>query len=228
MDNLNVNIAQDIESVSRIKVIPLILEAVCRITGMGFSAVARVTPEQWIACGVHDDIKFGLRVGGELKVDTTICHEIRQNGTEVVIDHVNEDQFYHAHHTPAMYGFQSYISIPLSRQDGRFFGTLCAIDPSPAILRTPEIIGVFKAYAGLISLLIHASEQFPAAVAVELENQSIQLLNRQLESMVQQGLYTKGEDQATAPVRRGTAYTDNIKQAVLEVTELTAGLKETA
>jgi GAF domain-containing protein len=27
-----------------------------------------------------------------------------------------------------MYGFQSYISVPIYRSDGRFFGTLCAID----------------------------------------------------------------------------------------------------
>jgi hypothetical protein len=28
------------------------------------------------SCSVLDEIDFGLKPGGELKVDTTICHEI--------------------------------------------------------------------------------------------------------------------------------------------------------
>ncbi len=91
---------------------------------MGFAAIARVTPERWVACAVKDEINFSLKVGGELKVDTTICHEKRQSGAEVITDHVAEDQYYHNHHTPLMYGFQSYISIPVKRKDGSFFGTL--------------------------------------------------------------------------------------------------------
>ena len=35
------------------------------------------------------------------------------------------------HPTPILYGFQSYVSVPVYRPDGSFFGTLCAIDPEP-------------------------------------------------------------------------------------------------
>ena len=69
----------DLDIVSRIQAVPTILEVVCRTTGMGFAAVARVTEERWIACGVLDEIGFGLEAGGELKVETTICNEIRQS-----------------------------------------------------------------------------------------------------------------------------------------------------
>jgi hypothetical protein len=69
----------DVESVSRIEAVPTILEVVCRTTGMRFAAVTRVTEERWIACSVLDEIDFGLGPGGELKVETTICHEIRQS-----------------------------------------------------------------------------------------------------------------------------------------------------
>ena len=78
-----------------------ILDVVCRTTGMGFAAVARVTEDRWIACQVLDHMAFGLMPGGELKVETTICHEIRQNRQPVVIDHVAESALYCAHHTPA-------------------------------------------------------------------------------------------------------------------------------
>src|SRR5277367_1845655 len=133
----------DVQSVSRIEAVPTILDVVCRTTGMRFAAVARVTAEKWIACGVHDEIDFGLKPGGELKVETTICHEIRQSGEPVIIDHVAQDTAYCGHPTPALYGFQSYISVPIVRSTGGFFGTLCAIDPRPHLLNTPGTVGMF-------------------------------------------------------------------------------------
>ena len=66
----------DVAAIARIEAVPTILDVVCRTTGMGFAAVARVTEDRWIACSVLDEIDFGLKPGGELKVDTTICHEI--------------------------------------------------------------------------------------------------------------------------------------------------------
>jgi len=138
---------------------PTLLDVVCRTTGMGFAAVARVTEDRWITCSVRDDIAFGLKPGDELKVETTICHEIRQSGDPVIIDHVSEDEFFCTHHTPAMYGFQSYISMPIFLKDGRFFGTLCSIDPRPARLNTPEITGMFKLFAELISFHLSSMDE---------------------------------------------------------------------
>ena len=97
---------------------PAILDVAARVTGMGFTAVARVTEDRWIACAVHDEIAFGLQPGGELPVATTICNEIRDCGRLVAIDHVAEDPVYRDHHTPARYGFQSYLSVPIWRRDG--------------------------------------------------------------------------------------------------------------
>jgi hypothetical protein len=117
-------LADDVDIVAEIAAVPHILDVVCRTTGMGFAAVARVTEDRWIACAVRDDIDFGLRPGGELKVETTICHEIRQDGAGVIINHVAADASYAQHHTPALYGFESYISMPIRLPDGSFFGTL--------------------------------------------------------------------------------------------------------
>src|SRR5580704_6919981 len=92
----------DVERVNRIEAVPTILDVVCRTTGMRFAAVARVTEERWIACTVLDEIDFGLKQGGELKVETTICHEIRQSREPVVINNVAEDSVWCQHATPAM------------------------------------------------------------------------------------------------------------------------------
>jgi GAF domain-containing protein len=143
--------AADIDAIERIDAVPRILEVVCRSTGMGFAAVARVTDDRWVCCAVRDEIAFGLKPGGELRLETTICNQIRQGHQAVVIEHVAEDEVFSGHHTPAMYGFQSYISVPIVVADGSMFGTLCAIDPRPARLKNPETIGMFKLFAELIA-----------------------------------------------------------------------------
>jgi hypothetical protein len=153
------NLAGDLEAVSRINAVPMILEVVCRTTGMGFAAVARVTEQRWVACAVRDEIEFGLTPGGELQVATTLCDEIRDSGRAIVIDHVSEDTNFCQHPTPKMYGFQSYISMPIVLPDGRFFGTLCAVDPKPARLNRPETIGMFKLFADLIAFHLDAQER---------------------------------------------------------------------
>jgi signal transduction histidine kinase len=153
----------DLTAVAKIDVVATILEVVCRTTGLGFAAVARVTEDRWIACAVRDEIAFGLQPGGELKVETTICDEIRDSGQTVVIDHVAEDQIFCHHPTPEMYGFQSYISVPICRRSGQFFGTLCAVDPKPARLNTPETIGMFKLFADLIGFHLDAQDRLKAS-----------------------------------------------------------------
>jgi hypothetical protein len=52
---------EDVSAVGGISAVDTILEVVCRSTGMGFAATARVTEDRWIACQVRDDIAFGLR-----------------------------------------------------------------------------------------------------------------------------------------------------------------------
>lgn len=149
---------------------------ICRTTGLGFAAVARVSEDRWIACAVRDEIAFGLAPGGELRVETTICNEIRDSGELVVIDNVATDPRFCRHPTPQMYGFQSYISVPINLADGRFFGTLCGIDPRPARLNTPETVGMFTLFAELVATHLDASERLRTTEsALALERQATSL-----------------------------------------------------
>lgn len=153
------NFQADIDNINQIPAVANILEVICSATGMGFAAVARVTPDRWIACAVNDKIDFGLAVGGELVVETTICHEIREHRKVVAIDHVAEDPIYKDHPTPAMYGLQSYISIPISLKNGELFGTLCAIDPKPAFVNNEKTIKMFSLFAELIAFHLDTLQQ---------------------------------------------------------------------
>jgi GAF domain-containing protein len=188
MSELNPNFQADLATINGIEAVPSILQVVCYTTGMGFAAIARVTEAHWIACSVLDNIEFGLKPGGELKVETTICHEIRQSGKAVVIDNVAEDAIFRDRPTPAMYSFQSYISMPIIRRDGTMFGTLCAIDPRPHRLNTPGVIGMFKLFAELIVLHIDSTDRLASSEAslsderktAELRDQFIAVLGHDL------------------------------------------------
>lgn len=184
------DIAADVADISRIDAVPAILNLACEITGMGFAAVARVTEHHWVACSVLDKIGFGLQPGGELVVTTTICDEIRRSGQLVTIDHVAEDPAFCTHHTPAQYGLQSYISVPLRLRDGTFFGTLCAIDPEPHRVSSPLIIKSFELWAELIAFHLEAERELATAAAAlrderaaaELREQFIAVLGHDLRS----------------------------------------------
>jgi len=153
---VNEDFADDIRTLDAIKAVPSILEVVCKSTGMGFAAVARVTRDRWVACSVRDEIGFGLAAGSELAIETTICNEIRDHREPVIIDHVAQDPAYRDHHTSRLYGLQSYISMPIVLSDGSFFGTLCAIDPNPAHVSQPHIVAMFRLFAEMIGHHIDA------------------------------------------------------------------------
>ena len=176
---MKTDLSADIAAVQGIAAVPRILEVVCRSTGMGFAAVARVAEQRWVCCAVRDEIEFGLVPGGELEVETTLCHEIRQSHEAVVIDNVAEDATYCGHHTPAKYGFQSYISMPIILSDGTFFGTMCAIDPRPARLDTPQTIGMFKLFAELIATHLEAADRLAVTEARLLSERETSELREQ-------------------------------------------------
>ena len=188
MTSMHGPLSDDVAAIAQLDVVPKILETVCCATGLGFSAVARVTEDRWIACAVRDEIGFGLEPGGELEVKTTICDEIRASGCLVAIDHVAEDDLFRDHPTPRKYGFQSYISVPIRLVDGRFFGTLCAIDPKPGRVKAPETISMFELFANLIAVHLDAHERLQVSEtalldqrqSVELKDQLIAVLGHDL------------------------------------------------
>lgn len=130
-----------------------ILNRVCRITQMGFAAVARVTEERWIACQVIDKIEFGLKPGDELDIKTTICNDIRRSGRRIVIDHVGGHADWRTHPVPMLYGFESYVSLPIVI-DETFFGTLCAIDSEPRALSAPDTIATLEICARQVAEIL--------------------------------------------------------------------------
>lgn len=131
-----------------------ILEEVAAVTSMGFVAVACITETRWIACQVLDQIDFGMSAGDELRVSTTICNDIRETGNAVVIDNVASNPKWQTHPAPALYGFKSYVSMPIVLSDGTFYGTLCAVDPKPRKLTSPDIVPALETFAKRVAAIL--------------------------------------------------------------------------
>jgi signal transduction histidine kinase len=161
------DLAAYVREVQAIGAVGQILETIAALTGLGFVAIAHVTEHSWTTCAVRDKIGLGLTPGDGIDVNTTMCQEVRATGEMIVIDHVAESPLYRHHPTPAMYGFESYFSVPIFRADGAYFGTLCGLDPKPMLLSTPAIVSTLELFAQLISKQLE-SERVHAVARDEL------------------------------------------------------------
>lgn len=210
----------DVALVSSIEAITNILGVVCSLTGMGFAAVARVTETHWTACAVRDEIGFGLTPGGALPLKTTLCDEIRGHRQPVVIDDVARDPVYAAHHTPATYGLQSYISFPIILANGEMFGTLCAIDPNPHVVSSAEIVASFKLFAELIAFHLDAAGKVAASQAALLDADGAALLRDQFIAVLGHDLRNPlASIQAGATLLRATPLNDRAVRIVDQMQE---------
>ena len=144
---MNDEIQRDVAMLVDDPEIVAILEDVCRVTEMGFVAVVRVTETRWVACQVLDRIEFGMKPGDELDIATTVCDDVRKCGTQIVVDNVASDHQWRTHPMPVIYGFKSYVSLPLVMPDGSFFGTLCALDMHERRVSADATVAALRAHA---------------------------------------------------------------------------------
>ncbi|MGD0501243.1 MAG: GAF domain-containing sensor histidine kinase [Steroidobacteraceae bacterium] len=186
-------IARDVHAVGQIAAVPTLLDALSEITGMRFVAVARVTDSTWTACAVKDGIDFGLKPGASLAIETTLCIESKRSNRPVVIDQASIDPVYRDHPVPKIYGIESYVSVPIVLPNGRYFGNLCAIDPSPAKVSDEKTVRLFAKFAALIAAQLDGElkrEQVQTALrdersASELREQFIAVLGHDLRNPLQ-------------------------------------------
>jgi len=148
-----------VQVVQALPAVPDILSVMAEMTGLRFVCVAHVTERSWTTCAVLDQLGFGLQPGDELDVGTTLCRSVRAADATIVIDHVTQDDLFHDHPTPRQYGFESYVSIPLYSH-GKFFGTLCGLDPRPLALSESKTLKSLQLFAELISKQLEAERRY--------------------------------------------------------------------
>jgi hypothetical protein len=208
-------IARDVSAVNKIEAVPTLLEVLCDTTGMRFAAVARVSESTWTACVVKDGIGFGLKPGDQLDLESTLCIQSKRSNEPIVIEHASVDPRYRSHHTPRIYKIESYVSVPIVLANGRYFGSLYAVDPAPAKVADPKIISMFTRFAALIAMQLEgemARQQDQTALrhartANDLREQFIAILGHELRNPLQ-AVHAAGallEKRLTDPALQGVA-----------------------
>lgn len=147
------------DDIANLDIVPTMLSVLCQTTGMGFAGVAYVTDEFWLLCSAHDNINFGLKPGDQLDVKTVLCNELKVTAAPLVISDIDANPYYSNHITPLTYGFKSYVSVPIFRKDGQYFGSLFGIDPQPKQLNTEAVSGMLTLFSQLISVHLSTNEQ---------------------------------------------------------------------
>jgi signal transduction histidine kinase len=178
----------DVAAVQRIASIPSILATVAQITGLRFVCIARVTADSWTACAVLDELGLGIAPHDTLDVDTTLCAQVRGSGQAVVIDHASEDAVYRTRPVATPHAFESCISVPIRRQNGDYFGTLCGIDQAPKNLTGTPALASMTLFAELISQQLSSQQELEetqvalldARATAELREQFIAVLGHDL------------------------------------------------
>jgi signal transduction histidine kinase len=151
MDDTREEIDRAVAAIGRMDAVPTLLAVLCEATGLRFAVVARVTEATWTACAVRDDIEWGIKAGDQLAPGATPCLESAATRDPVVIEHASADPRYSSRVARAPYPVESYVSVPIVLADGRYFGNLCALDPAPAKVKQPRIVGMFNRVAALIA-----------------------------------------------------------------------------
>ena len=163
-----------IRDLNKFSAISSLLEVVCRVTGLQVAIIAQVTEAQWVACSVRDEMSFGIMPGDTLPAEFTICAEVKERASPIIINDLTADPV-HARKPIIVDGqFRSYISVPIVLAVGTLFGTLCAFGIKPATLDTPEILGMFKLFAGLVADQINSENRLEAS-AVNLRSATSKL-----------------------------------------------------
>ncbi|QDA36402.1 GAF domain-containing sensor histidine kinase (plasmid) [Paracoccus liaowanqingii] len=152
-------LATDLAVITGNPAVPTMLETVCLAAGVRFAAIGRVTDKHWTMCSVKDQLDLGLAPGDQLVVESTLCHQVRTCATEIIVNDIRQHEVYRDHQIPRRYGFRSYLSMPIRRPDGTFFGTLCAFDPEPRNLDDQSILQMVRLFAKLIGDTLHTEDQ---------------------------------------------------------------------
>ncbi|MDP9375426.1 MAG: GAF domain-containing sensor histidine kinase [Chloroflexota bacterium] len=155
----------------------------------------------------------------------------------MLINHASADPRFRNHPGLALYGIESYIAVPLTRRDGSYFGTLCALDPQPTDLGE-DAFEIFRLLAQLIAFEMEADEErrrreadlraledFIAIAAHDLRQPltilsgRLQLLVRQVRRSLPAGEVAARLDDLMVQARRAVA----LSNTLLDVAQMEAG-----
>ena len=143
------DLTKDIDAISRIGAVPVLLRVLCESTGMGLAAIVRMGAGGGTICAVEDRIQTGLRPGERFELTTR--EYLSKWASDAAVPTSHSDTAVTDDATLDPNGDQ-YLWVPIMLADGRYFGNLCAVDPRPVGAPKPWVLPMFHLFSGLIGL----------------------------------------------------------------------------
>lgn len=140
--------------------------------GFGLWMVTRTEGESWIVLQ-SEDHGYGVGAGKVFRWADSFCSEMAQgNGPNVAPDS-DIIPAYAAAAIGRQIQIKAYAGVPLLREDGSLFGTLCGIDHSPQPARILEEQGLLQLLGSMLSTILQlelkATEQIRRAERFQAE-----------------------------------------------------------
>lgn len=143
--------------------------------GFGLWMVTRTEGEDWIVLQ-SEDHGYGVKPGTVFRWADSFCSEmVKGNGPRIAPDS-DFVSAYAAAPIGRQISIKAYIGVPLVDTDGKLFGTLCAIDPSPQSEDIVKEQGLIELLATLLSTLLQtelkAARETRRSERLELESET--------------------------------------------------------
>ncbi len=155
------------------------LDLACTVTGMRVALVGEVSESTWRSIQSIDSAGLGISSGMILDINRTFCKDVRSSRVPVWFGDALAHPVFQDNPIPGMYGFRSYISVPLMLTDGSIFGTLCTLDPEPKPVDEPQV-------QAMISLASLVAAQIDAILSHDADSRTIDGLKAQGDSVGRQ------------------------------------------
>lgn len=143
--------------------------------GFGLWMITRTEGNDWIVLQTEDH-GYGVKPGTVFNWADSFCSEMVQgNGPRIAPDS-SQIPAYAAAPIGRQVPIGAYIGVPLQRDDGSLFGTLCAIDPTAqpeAIAHAQELLELLAGLLGsLLNAELRANETLRKNEQLELDAQT--------------------------------------------------------
>lgn len=123
--------------------------------GLDLWMVTRTEGEDWIVLAVEESC-YGTQPGSVFRWSDSFCSRMVQGCGPRVAPRAQEVEAYATAPIASQLKIGAYVGVPIMRQDGSLFGTLCAVDPQPQSDSIREGQETIELLADLLSSLLHA------------------------------------------------------------------------
>ncbi|MBP3950748.1 GAF domain-containing SpoIIE family protein phosphatase [Bacillus suaedae] len=121
----------------------------------------------------------------ELPIDKPLqesyCNYVSSSRSPLLIQDALESDLVNNLAVTSIFSIRSYLGVPILHDDGRVFGTLCALDPKPNVLNEDHV-PILETYSSIISNSIELEDMFLKLKNYEIRTQKELLLANKIQA----------------------------------------------